>query len=37
MPTDATFSCAPDGMPRTMNVIWPMETVILPTTRHYAS
>jgi hypothetical protein len=28
--TDPTFTCIPDGMPRAMNVIFPMEIVIRP-------
>ena len=28
--TDPTFICIPDGMPRAMNVIFPMEIVITP-------
>src|SRR5882672_4920550 len=30
--TDQTFSCIPDGMPRAMNAIFPMEIAILPNT-----
>src|SRR5436190_6503359 len=30
--TDPTFSCIPDGMPRAMNAIFPMEIAILPNT-----
>jgi hypothetical protein len=30
--TDPTYTCIPDGMPRAMNVIFPMEIVILPNT-----
>src|SRR5262245_44475290 len=26
--TDPTFTCIPDGMPRAMNVIFPMEIII---------
>jgi len=32
--TDPTFICIPDGMPRAMNVIFPMEIVIQPKTTH---
>jgi hypothetical protein len=32
--TDPTFSCIPDGMPRAMNVIFPMEIVIQPHITH---
>jgi hypothetical protein len=32
--TDPTFTCIPDGMPRAMNVIFPMEIVILPKTTY---
>ncbi len=32
--TDPTYSCVPDGMPRAMNVILPMEIVILPKTTY---
>ena len=28
--TDATYTCIPDGMPRAMNVVMPMEIVITP-------
>src|SRR5712691_3790520 len=28
--TDPTYVCIPDGMPRAMNVVFPMEIVILP-------
>jgi hypothetical protein len=28
--TDPTYSCIPDGMPRTMNVIFPMQIIIQP-------
>jgi hypothetical protein len=28
--TDPTYMCIPDGMPRAMNVIFPMEIIILP-------
>src|SRR3984893_1795194 len=30
--TDPTYTCIPDGMPRAMNVIFPMEIVITPKT-----
>ncbi len=30
--TDPTYICIPDGMPRAMNVIFPMEMIILPNT-----
>ena len=30
--TDPTFTCIPDGMPRAMNAIFPMEIAILPNT-----
>jgi hypothetical protein len=30
--TDPTYTCIPDGMPRAMNVIFPMEMIILPNT-----
>ena len=33
--TDPTFTCIPDGMPRAMNVVFPMEIVILPKTHLY--
>jgi hypothetical protein len=32
--TDPTFTCIPDGMPRAMNVIFPMEVVIQPRITH---
>jgi hypothetical protein len=32
--TDPTFICIPDGMPRAMNVIFPMEIVIMPKTTY---
>src|SRR5262245_29636076 len=32
--TDPTFSCIPDGMPRAMNVIFPMEIIITPNTTY---
>jgi hypothetical protein len=32
--TDPTFTCIPDGMPRAMNVIFPMEIVIQPKLTH---
>ena len=28
--TDPTYICIPDGMPRAMNVVFPMEIVVLP-------
>src|SRR5436853_2674062 len=28
--TDPTYTCLPDGMPRLMNVIFPMEIVVTP-------
>ena len=28
--TDPTYTCIPDGMPRAMNVIFPMEIIIQP-------
>src|SRR5215472_5510693 len=31
---DPTYTCVPDGMPRAMNVIFPMEIVIQPTTTY---
>jgi hypothetical protein len=34
MGTDPTFTCIPDGMPRAMNVIFPMEIVIMPKTTY---
>ena len=32
--TDPTYICIPDGMPRAMNVVFPMEIVILPRTTY---
>jgi hypothetical protein len=32
--TDPTYVCIPDGMPRAMNVIFPMEIVIAPKTTY---
>ena len=32
--TDPTYTCIPDGMPRAMNVIFPMEIVITPKTTY---
>src|SRR5215470_2994384 len=32
--TDPTFQCIPDGMPRAMNVIFPMEIIIKPATTY---
>ena len=32
--TDPTFSCIPDGMPRVMNVIFPMEVIVTPNTTY---
>jgi hypothetical protein len=32
--TDPTYTCIPDGMPRAMNVIFPMEIVVLPKTTY---
>ena len=32
--TDPTFTCIPDGMPRVMNVIFPMEIVVTPNTTY---
>jgi hypothetical protein len=32
--TDPTYTCIPDGMPRAMNVIFPMEMIILPSTTY---
>src|SRR6266545_4114894 len=32
--TDPTFTCIPDGMPRAMNVIFPMEIIIQPDATH---
>jgi hypothetical protein len=34
MGTDPTYTCIPDGMPRAMNVIFPMEIVIMPKTTY---
>jgi hypothetical protein len=34
MGTDPTYTCIPDGMPRAMNVIFPMEIVITPKTTY---
>jgi hypothetical protein len=34
--TDPTFTCIPDGMPRAMNVIFPMEIIIKPATTYIA-
>ncbi len=34
MGTDPTYSCIPDGMPRAMNVIFPMEIIIQPNVTH---
>jgi len=31
---DPTYSCIPDGMPRVMNVIFPMEIVVTPKTTY---
>lgn len=31
---DPTYTCLPDGMPRLMNVIFPMELVIMPKTTY---
>lgn len=31
---DPTYTCIPDGMPRAMNVIYPMEIVIMPNTTY---
>ena len=31
---DPTYICIPDGMPRVMNVIFPMEIVVTPTTTY---
>src|SRR5437667_946559 len=28
--TDPTYTCLPDGMPRLMNIIFPMEMVVMP-------
>jgi hypothetical protein len=32
--TDPTYQCIPDGMPRAMNVIFPMEIIIEPKTTY---
>jgi hypothetical protein len=32
--TDPTYQCIPDGMPRAMNVIFPMEIIIQPSTTY---
>ena len=32
--TDPTFQCIPDGMPRAMNVIFPLEIIITPNTTY---
>jgi len=32
--TDPTYTCIPDGMPRAMNVIFPMEIIIQPKVTH---
>src|SRR6202163_2159282 len=32
--TDPTYQCIPDGMPRAMNVIFPMEVIIQPNTTY---
>ena len=32
--TDPTYLCIPDGMPRAMNVIFPMEIIITPNTTY---
>jgi hypothetical protein len=34
MGTDPTYTCIPDGMPRAMNVIFPMEIMIMPKTTY---
>jgi hypothetical protein len=34
MGTDPTYTCIPDGMPRAMNVIFPMEIIIKPDTTY---
>jgi len=34
MGTDPTYTCIPDGMPRAMNVIFPMEIIIQPNVTH---
>jgi hypothetical protein len=31
---DPTYTCIPDGMPRAMNVIFPMEIIVLPNTTY---
>src|ERR1700693_1672898 len=31
---DPTYSCIPDGMPRVMNVIFPMEIIVTPNTTY---
>jgi hypothetical protein len=35
--TDPTYMCIPDGMPRAMNVIFPMEIIITPATTYIHS
>ena len=32
--TDPTYQCLPDGMPRAMNVIFPMEIIVTPNTTY---
>src|SRR6202035_284222 len=32
--TDPTYTCIPDGMPRAMNVIFPMDVVVTPKTTY---
>jgi hypothetical protein len=32
--TDPTYACIPDGMPRVMNVIFPMEIIVTPKTTY---
>jgi hypothetical protein len=32
--TDPTYSCIPDGMPRGMNVIFPLEVIVTPNTTY---
>src|SRR5205085_10674186 len=32
--TDPTYQCIPDGMPRAMNVIFPMEIIVTPNTAY---
>src|SRR5499427_1031206 len=32
--TDPTYQCIPDGMPRAMNVIFPMEIIVTPNTTY---